>query len=1051
MLSQLQSTVKRTLRATSKTVAFPFYTKTSTAPSRARPAPDVKPAETPPPRRMGPPRALGHKHERNIDAIVPQSKAIDARAEIRFGLPEDMHTPEGATRYIGTQWREVEANGNFSPAAVDRLATAIAERVLAGPVGTHGSVPADGHRQAASHAIMLSDALAHATGGDPVRAHAALHALLDGAHHEDPRVRADVLATQIALGASGTGLQTLLALAPHVLPPHEAGDGGAPEIRREAFRHALRAADHLLRSKPADEIGPTSLEELAALADKALPVAERARTNSSRVAALPATPEPMPAWLANPHNTLAIKALQAANALRADPAANCPPHQAAAYMAWRNGFEREGPGTDLEKTQQRFFKLFTYTERAAKTGFGVRALSGFLGKQKSPLSALQNFGTGGLLLGHPEQEFARFTDTVDALRTRLVEQIQNPSASQESKARYAVRVATLDQWQARMAVKGLRSSYKLSSSDLKKIEVRARALLPDRPALGRNEETPASNESRERASGGAASPDLVIVGDDEGRRTRNREAVRAELKTLGKMSPEQLRAWANESWSAADDGVPAYVTEKIDTLQTRLSGGGIRPKPGDANTQFDAIGELVRQMPDTYDVRFTSGGTLGVVGVPPESLKAFSKHLKVPTFTAVPDVGYVQGRNAVIDVGSNQHFGHIFIGSDVRRTAYLGAGAFFGWGLDKKSHFSAGVSGGLRRSYERGGPRGVTIRTRRSDNERPGSPDAWRTTMLDILDTVRHAGPNDEAPRNAGEMWGGVVQRFWKDPSVSINWTDNRDKTSSTTASAGATLRGGTAKTKWGPSLGVSHRSVSQAKNRLEDQTGSQVLNTATNSSGRATSVSASLVEGMPSAAMPHHSGHLAALSFPSQPYVGIGTTLFATNTNAALRIARDGDQTIPEHTFKDTEFGTFKDFKQFVDTYRSEWLTSLGGGDEARKKLDTWVARVREGADAGNLIMGERAHMTRQAGKNMDFLLHRKQRLARLEKPTPAQARELARIDADIRQVLGNENSWRRASLYVLESIGTQRTLGLSFLLNAQSSQSVGGVREVAALSASS
>ncbi|MFD1971763.1 hypothetical protein [Trinickia caryophylli] len=52
---------------------------------------------------------------------------------------------------------------------------------------------------------------------------------------------------------------------------------------------------------------------------------------------------------------------------------------------------------------------------------------------------------------------------------------------------------------------------------------------------------------------------------------------------------------------------------------------------------------------------------------------------------------------------------------------------------------------------------------------------------------------------------------------------------------------------------------------------------------------------------------------------------------------------------------------------------------------------------------------------------------------------------------MLGNENSWRRASLYVLESIGTQRTLGLSFLLNAQSSQSVGGVREVAALSASS
>ncbi|WP_347315842.1 hypothetical protein, partial [Ralstonia pseudosolanacearum] len=75
-----------------------------------------------------------------------------------------------------------------------------------------------------------------------------------------------MLALQTALGMTAIGLDTLLAIAPHVLPQRGLAEGSAaPEIQREALRHALRAADHLLRRKPADTPGPTSLEALAAL------------------------------------------------------------------------------------------------------------------------------------------------------------------------------------------------------------------------------------------------------------------------------------------------------------------------------------------------------------------------------------------------------------------------------------------------------------------------------------------------------------------------------------------------------------------------------------------------------------------------------------------------------------------------------------------------------------------------------------------------------------------------------------------------------------------
>jgi hypothetical protein len=1079
MFANLKTLSKRTLKATSLTIAYPFYATTKTRPTRAKPKPEAAAGDASilPGNDPKPPRSLGHKHERNIDAVVPQDKSVSTRAEIRFGLPVDIDTPEGARRYIDTQWKEVICNGRFQAGDIDRLTETLSQYLLERDTAAHER-GGEALARAGTRAIMVSDALARATNGDPVRARAALTALLEHDTPASPRVQADVLALQIALGTSGVGMETLLTVAPHTLPLQAHGDASSAEIQREAFRQALRAAEVLLANKPASEIGPTSLDALSTIAEAVLPSAERERPRASpgnRIEPIDMASDPVPAWLVDPNHTLAVKALKAANLLRAAPAADCPRHLAEAYFAWRNGFDREGAGTDLSKSQHRLFKLLTYADRAAETNFVSRALSGFFGMRKSPLSALQNLGTNGLMLHQPHREFAVFTDALDAVKARLVDCLNDSTVSRPDKVQYAVKIAALDQWQQRMASKGLRSSYRFSSSDLEAIAIRARALTPNRIPLSKKERAAyfgvdhgGKAEALPSTSLPSGKTSSSLPREELADRSRNIEAIGAALRQLDKMTPARLRDWAEHAWRPADEAdcagsdggsgtslLPDTVAEKIRAFEGRFV--DVRPHPGDSAAQLDAIDAIAKEMPDTYDIRLSSGGAYGVASVTSESLAALSSAAAVPMVAALPDIGAIKGRHAVIDIGSNQHFGHVFIGTDSRNSIYGGMGGFAGWSFGKKGLAMLGVSGGARRSRNTGGPCGVTIRTRRSDDEAPGHPDAWRTKMLGALAALRTSGPNSGRPRTAEEMWSGLAQRYWKDPALSVNWTDNRDETVATSGSASVTARAGTAKTKWGPSISAGTTLVHAAQSRLADKTGNHRVDVAALASGRVTPVAFTVVEGLPGAqlhqgAQAHQSGHshaphLAAFSFPSAPYIGFGTKLFATNTNAALRIGHDSDRIVPKHTFRDTEFGTFKEFKQYVDCYRAEWLAALGGGKDAAKKLDDILVAVKKGSAAGNVVMGERWDMTGEAAKRLDFLFHLRQRYERSPKLSAAETRELARINADIRHTLASESSWRRQSLYAYEVLGAQRTLGLSFLLNAQSMQSVSGVRELAVL----
>ena len=653
------------------------------------------------------------------------------------------------------------------------------------------------------------------------------------------------------------------------------------------------------------------------------------------------------------------------------------------------------------------FKLHKYAQRSATPGKIAGPFAGFLGMKKSPLSSLRKFGTSGLMLAYPEEEFAAFKGAVDTMKGQLEQQLESePAGNTDRRMQHAARIAVLEQWHDRASIKGLREKHRFSSKDLDEIAKRVEQRLP---------------------------------GQSQGAAARN--WVKQNLRKCTTDTPQRM---AEQIWGEA--GIPDAVNGKLQAFK-RPADKDIRPAGNTPEAQFDALDKLIDTIRDTYDIRMSSGGTHGVASVTSETLAQLSSHVAVPSLTLTPDVGYLRGRHAVIDIGSSAHFGSLFIGTDSRSSTYGGISGFGGWSF-AKGRASLGAFGGIRFfGNDRNSLRGVAIRTRRSDDSRStGQPDQWRAKMKSVLGSVKASGAGGGAPATAEQMWAGIAHEFYKDSDVSINWVAAEGSQKYGTASAGITARAGNKNTKWGPSFTAGLRKIYGAKSVARDQAGNHQLKTDTSNSVRAASVSASLVEGMPSAPV-SHAGHLAAISFPSIPYVGIGTTMLATNTNAAARLAYENGRIVPNHSFQDTEFAVYKDFEKYVNHHRAGWVAKMGGTQDAESAVNDYLSKTKALRGRGNLIMGERKEMTPVAARKIDALNELRRHYDGRQDLSAAEANHLSRLNADLEGVLKDENTWERQSLYVMEGLGTSTTAGLSFLANVQGNRSISGVRELSAM----
>ncbi|WP_347557648.1 hypothetical protein [Robbsia sp. KACC 23696] len=214
----------------------------------------------------------------------------------------------------------------------------------------------------------------------------------------------------------------------------------------------------------------------------------------------------------------------------------------------------------------------------------------------------------------------------------------------------------------------------------------------------------------------------------------------------------------------------------------------------------------------------------------------------------------------MIEVGSTSHHGELFIGTDNRRSAQLGVGAFIGWSLAGGKVLASGYGSALA-GCDSGSPRGLVIRT-----------------------------PFDHTA----------------DPDLSIGWVDNHSRTNYGALSASGGARYVTpANVKFGP-LVSAEAVVGFSKVHAEDKSGSRTVDKISRSFRAAVNGSATLVAS-PLPVPIGSQGPFNSISFSSAPVVGVGTTLMQTGTGSTLRLYEVDGQIVPERTFRDTEFTKIK------------------------------------------------------------------------------------------------------------------------------------------------
>jgi hypothetical protein len=987
----------------------PFYARTSVRASR--PAPDIalRPGQVrTPDTNASTPLGVESQRTTNVRTTLGKNDRTqpNVHLELRHDAEADRHlapsfpTPPGLTDAQMTQFEQ-------------NRVTLLQDIRQAIPQQVRGQPPL-------AKARYLGHALVEATGGDVTRATDALNVLNGNINHPTDQQARDAFATRCTMARSRACFNALRDVEAR---PVMGGNlqnltERDTKVHEDADWQTWRAADTLLSAWPAQATGiplrPRSLDDLAEAANAMLPPAERmANVQVANVANLADVSRALAG------HTQAAKAMICGCELLANPRAQPETRFRSAYFAHRNGIDE----ADLGQVQNRMFSLVKHAQRngaSARTGSWLnrtahRFRSGVkqsFGRDKDPMSAV-GMGTAGGLLDHPEKDFSTL-QSIDAVVDRLNDQVVNaprtqPGATPDTGAmQAAVRAAALRQWKATIGAKGW---------------------LRDDTSFGRLQRNQiASDVAR------ALHTDKNMV--------RNSAAFR----NLPKMNAQTLDTWATEAgadMTAAIGGTNRTLRQNLERMHTIRQDPIAQPATPQGNVE--SLCHLIENVPRTWSVQMSSGGVYGLDANISENLATALGLVGAPSASVAPDVRYLKGRHAVLEVGSSSHHGEMFIGTDERKSAHLGVGGFIGWSL-AGGKVMASAYGSVVGGRDTSCPRGVVIRTSFDQTDHPNDAEAWRGKMTDVVRTLGGSGPAQQLPRSKDEMWNGLAHKFFSDPDLSIGWVDNKSRTN---YGAGAVTGGvryvSPANVKFGP-LVTGEVVGSATKGHETDKSGTRMVNKSSNSHRVALNGSATLVAS-PMPVPVSGAGPFNSISFSSAPLIGLGATLLQTATGSTLRLYEVDGDIVPERTYRDTEFTRVGNYLQYVDSRNAEWAQSMGGDQQA---LNTYQTKVKLNATRGNQYYGERQRIKPEAAAEINAY---RGTLRMFEQggrtPNAAEQQEMQRIRGEIARILEAPGNWTNQVLYSYESNSAQRLRGLSYVFAARSVKQVSAQRELSALPA--
>ncbi|KKB63286.1 hypothetical protein WM40_12320 [Robbsia andropogonis] len=812
------------------------------------------------------------------------------------------------------------------------------------------------------------------------------------------------------LTSSSLGHETLRTLCGEAATD---SDPVSHAVRNDATKLALRASNALIDALPAGHPVPDNMAAMVQLALSALPEHERPAGTTG-------TPEPL---TMQSDVSVPAKALLAAVQLAADPSANPEAHLKSAYLAWRCGFKHEGPGTPLAHTQHRLFKLSRYAKRASQPGT-LATLRRMFGFNKSPMSALA-FGVAGASLRQPEDDLQK-ADVIWQLGAALERSAATPRTGPLApQITNAVRAATLQVWYERVAKKGWRDTTAVPKRMRQTIASRAAAMLN----ISETEIKLSQAYAMLKTSNGARLTTATLENWIE--QLEATQPEEAELATRLKGALQQLVTLEKNGEMPLDTATPQTV--------------------------LDNFKRVITEPRMTYDVRLSDGGQFGVNTSIVEALK-LPVVSKVPLALVGPDAKLIHGRHAMINAGSSANHGQLFVGSDRRWAAHLGVSGAAGANLLHSNLQMTGTVQLLPGVLDISQPKGVMVRARLQPTGTPpagqqpaGEPDPWRKKLVDVIDAATASGPNKQLPRDAGAMWDAVAHAFYKDPDVSFNWMDSKAQSVSSSVNLTTAARYEHHNYKIGPyaQIGVSKTWATRVRRREE---GPLKADFATRSSALQVPVSAGLIAAAPPQGnFSDENGHVKSVVLPSVGIVGVGTTVFQSETGSTWRIAEEDGHIDASLSYRDTTFTNVGQFKRYVDSQRTAWdraYREQPTGAAQPEPIDEYLARVDHDATRGNQLYAERVWLRPDAAAKINAL--RELRDAIVPPGHAPDATQRAGIDArnaQIATLLSAEESWDKRFLYSLETNGTSRALGPGFMATVQRITEVSHPRQLTVL----
>ncbi len=868
-------------------------------------------------------------------------------------------------------------------------------------------------------AILTARALVAVSGGDLTSARDAFRALSGRSVNPDDDTLRQAFALQCELALDPNGFEALLDAAPGTVPAIEGLTKTEQRIHSDAHIETLRAAHRLLATWPHDRLKPRSLEELHIIVNGVLPEEER-----SNFLWFGSTVD-KPVKEALHSEPFALRAFAAGVMLSRDPRATPPAALRTAYFAFRNNIGEE----DLPKIQSRTFRIVEQAQlhtRNAKAESWLKELgSAFTSdfhdlhpdrKAKDTPFAAFEMGTAGVFLDHPDKDFGQ-AHAIDVVLTALNDVIVSEPPRMPGEmpdpniVRAAVRAAVLRRWKEKITAKGWRDDMPFGRADRKKI-------------------------MRDVAESLNLDPKFVL-------------RHRRDFKVPPKVNAFSLDAWATEAGAdrnqiiarshrshATVGNAPKTLGECLDRMK-RMRNDGHRP-PKNAQGNFDLLHEFVEHIPPTWGLRASLERSRGISTLPTANSGQNYGTDALPVSAALlPDLAYVDGRTSFIEIGSSAHTGQLIIGSAKRRNVSAGMGAYVGV---SDGIVVASINGGVSAGSENVLETGVVFRARLEHLDDPTNNTAWRQTIQHLIKTISTSGQDGAMPETSEQMLMAIVDEFYKDPNLSVNWIERDASTKYATAGASAGLRIADPQgNKAGVFLSGSATAFRSSEAR-EDTTGNQTVSTNGRGQGRAVNASAAAV--LSFEAIEAGLGPIASTSVPSLPMAAVSTTLFKKSTHSVLRGFYEDGRIVPEKTFLDTEFSRPKDFLAYVDNNNEEWREALG----SQRELDKFTTKVKLSTVQGNRQWGERRQLTHEAADRINALMSV---LRTYERSTLALGPKDARVVADIKRKLAveleNPANFRPLLLYAYENNSVAKTRGLNFLFVAAKTTSVSGEREIA------